>query len=174
MTAPLSAPRAQEHLAWYALYTKPHAERQVVTALMARGIEVYLPTLKVWRARRRQVEEEAFFACYAFARLDWDDVGVSAVSWTPGLRSVVSSDGQPTPVVEEVIDYIRARLTTLPVAGARRLEPGDRVRIKQGPFKDLDAVFEGHLSSLDRAQVLVEVLGRLARLHIDETWLERY
>lgn len=158
---------------WYALHTKPHAERQVSTALTARGFETYLPTVRVWRARRRQVEEEAFFACYSFVRVSLAEVGLSAITWVPGLRSVVSSEGRPLPVSPAVIQAIQRHLNHAPVQGSRRIEPGDSVTITEGPMRDLEGVFQGHLSSMERAQVLINVLGRLTRVEVRESWLRR-
>jgi transcriptional antiterminator RfaH len=155
------------------LYTKPHAERQVSQALLTRGIEIYLPTVQVWRARRRRVEEEPLFACYAFARIDLQQVGLSAVAWTPGLRHIVSCEGTPIVVPDAVIAYIHTRANQFIVHGLGRLQPGDRVRIVQGPLKDLEAVFERHLSGYERAQVLVHVLGHLTRCDIPVEWLEQ-
>ncbi|MCW5879379.1 MAG: hypothetical protein KIS91_00315 [Anaerolineae bacterium] len=158
---------------WYALHTKPHAEQQVTTALQARGFETYLPTIPVWRARRRQTEAEPFFECYSFVRVALSVVGLSAITWVPGLRAVVSSEGHPIPIAPSVIDTIQRHLGHLPPTGPRRLEPGDRVEITTGPLQDLEGIFQGHLSSVERAQVLVNVLGRMTRVEIRENWLRR-
>ncbi len=158
---------------WYALHTKPHAEQQVTTALQARGFETYLPTIPVWRARRRRTENEPYFACYSFVRVALSAVGLSAITWVPGLRAVVSNEGHPIPIAPAVIDTIQRHLGDLPVHGPRRLEAGDRVEITDGPMQDLEGVFQGHLSSVERAQVLVNVLGRMTRVEIRENWLRR-
>ncbi len=159
---------------WYALYTKPRAERQISQALQVHEIETYLPTVEVWRARRRRVEKEPLFACYLFARIDLERVGRSAVAWTPGLRYMVGGEaGEPTPVPDEIINYIRQGVTKMTVQGpAIRFQPGDLVQITEGPFKDLDGIFEQHLSGYERAQVLVQVLGRLTRYDVPVEWLK--
>jgi transcriptional antiterminator RfaH len=160
---------------WYALYTKPRAERQVSEALQTHEIETYLPTVEVWRARRRRIEEEPLFTCYLFARIDLEHVGHSAVAWTPGLRYMVGGEaGAPLPVPDEVITYIRQGVTGMGTQGPlAHLQPGDSVQIIEGPFKELDAIFEQHLSGYERAQVLVEVLGRLTRYDVPAEWLKQ-
>jgi transcriptional antiterminator RfaH len=160
---------------WYALYTKPRAERQVSHALQTREIETYLPTVEVWRARRRRVEEEPLFTCYLFARIDLEHVGHSAVAWTPGLRYIVGGEAsKPIPVPDDVVDYIRRGVTKMGVQRPVSLfQPGDSVHITEGPLKDLDAVFDQHLSSYERAQVLVDVLGRLTRYDVPVEWLKQ-
>ncbi len=160
--------------AWYALYTKPHAERQVSQALQARGHETYLPMMPVWRARRRRMEDEPLFACYSFVHLDLDEIGISEVAWLPGVRSVVSFGGEPTPMPEGIIEHIRRRVRQMTGTPQNVMRPGDRVRITEGPFKDLEAVFEDHLTGFERAQVLVQVMGRLTRCAVDTNQLERF
>ncbi|MFN8496871.1 MAG: transcription termination/antitermination NusG family protein [Anaerolineae bacterium] len=160
--------------AWYALYTKPHAERQVSEALAARGHESYLPLMPVWRARRRRMEEEPLFACYSFVHLDLDEVGISQVTWLPGLRTVVSFGGEPTPLPQDMIEHIRRRVRQMTGTPQNVLRSGDRVRITAGPLKDLEAVFEGHLSGFERAQILVEVMGRFTRCDVNTEILERF
>lgn len=157
---------------WYALHTKPHAERQVSAALDVRGIQTYLPLVAVWRARRRRVEDQPLFPCYTFAWVDFTSVATSALTWLPGMRQVVNCDGIPIPVPDKVIRYIRSQ--TSPVAGEEpgRFRRGDMVRIIDGPLKDLKAVFEQPLSGYERAQVLVSVLGRLSQCELPVDWLE--
>jgi transcriptional antiterminator RfaH len=160
---------------WYALYTKPRAERQVNHALQMREIETYLPTVEVWRARRRRVEEEPLFTCYLFARIDLERVGHSAVAWMPGLRHIVGGEAnEPIPVPDNVIAYIRRGVAGMDVQNpVSQFRPGDSVHITEGPLKDLDAVFDQHLSSYERAQVLFEVLGRLTRYDVPIEWLKQ-
>jgi len=48
---------------WYALYTRPCHEKQVLEDLTKRGIEAFLPTYKVrrrWSDRYKVVEEPLF------------------------------------------------------------------------------------------------------------------
>ena len=160
---------------WYTLYTKPHAEQRVRRAFQSRGLDTYLPTVPVWRARRRRMEDEPLFACYLFARIDFEQVGLSAVTWTPGLRYVVGGEaGSPTPVPAKVVDYIRRRAGGVAdQGGLDAFTVGEKVRVAEGPFKELEAVFQGHLSGYERAQVLINVLGRLTRYDVPTEWLRK-
>ena len=157
---------------WYAMYTKPHAEHQVVEVLEARGIDTYLPLLSVWRARRRRVEYEPLFACYAFVHVDPSVVGLSDLAWIPGLRHLVECDGEPVAIPSRVIATIRHHVAELAACPKGRVQVGAPVRITQGPMKDLRAVFEGRLSGDERAQVLVQFLGQLRRCELPDAWLE--
>ncbi len=158
---------------WYALYTKRFKEFQVADVLRSRGIEVYLPTIRVWRSRRRREEEEPFFPCYLFARFDLNEVGPSAVMWTPGLRRVVGFDGEWTVIPDEVIEYIKARVEHIREYGYGRLTKGDRVLIVKGPLKGLEAVFEAPLPASHRVRILIEFLGSLRRCEVPVDWIEK-
>jgi transcriptional antiterminator RfaH len=160
---------------WYALFTKPRAEYQVEQVLQSRDIETYLPSVPVWRARRRRMETEPLFAGYLFTKICLDEVGISEIAWTPGLRHIVgAAGGDPPPVPNEVIAFIRRRVATLdPQRPGANLRPGDPVTVTDGPLKELEAVFEQHLSGLERAQILVRVLGRLTRYTVPLDWLKQ-
>ena len=54
-----------------------------------------------------------------------------------------------------------------------RFKPGDVVRIKDGPFEDLLAVFEGPTTPAVRVQVLLSTLNRAMRVRLDADNLEK-
>lgn len=151
---------------WYALFTKPRRERQVDVILSEKGIETYLPIVQT--RRRGKIVERPFFPRYMFIRCDFDEIGLSEVKWTPGLTRIVSLGGGPTEVPERLIERLQERLEELNSSGTYTpFKKGDKVRIKSGPFRDFEAVFDEHLSSADRVRILVKVLGGLRRTDID-------
>jgi len=156
---------------WYLLYTKPHKEKTVSQTLKARGVEAYLPLGRA-RGRHGVWGLRPFFPCYLFARVDLETVGLSAIQWTPGLRKIVGFGHRPTPVPAAVVDHIRQRLREIGERGLPRFESGQRVVVKEGPLRELEAIFERGLPGSDRARVLVEILGRLTSCEIDVSWLE--
>ncbi|RME50218.1 MAG: hypothetical protein D6796_03420 [Caldilineae bacterium] len=149
---------------WYTLHTKPNREFQVAALLQEKGLETFLPL----------AGDKPFFPCYLFVKVDFRRVGLSRVQWTPGLRRIVAFDGQPATVPDDVIALIRQRL---PAAGdvppLPALQPGDPVRITEGPFRDMEAIFEGPVSPARRVHVLLTVLGRVNRVQIPAQNLER-
>jgi transcriptional antiterminator RfaH len=44
------------------------------------------------------------------------------------------------------------------------VQPGDVVRINEGPFSGLEAIFQQKLKGSERVAVLLEILGRQTRL----------
>lgn len=159
---------------WYALYTKAHREQQVHDLLRDRGFTVFLPLLRVLRKGRVVETREPLFPCYMFAHFDMIETGFYPVQWTQGLRSVVSFCGEPAIVDDEIIEYIQARLAgEVGPERSSRFNQGDLVRITDGPFRDLAAVFDGTLTGSRRVRVLLRVLGQEARVEVKDEWLQR-
>jgi transcriptional antiterminator RfaH len=152
---------------WYALYTKPKKERQVNTLLKGQGIETYLPTVRRKVRRRDRPDRIIYFPCYLFARIDFKTTPRSSIAWMPGVRRIVSLGEQPAAVADEIVDLIRERLGEIEEVAYGRLRKGDRVRIRSGPLRDLEAIFDGPLSSSDRVRILLDVMGRMTPADID-------
>jgi len=153
---------------WFALYTKPHKEYLVRDILQRRGVEAYLPEVRVANPRRGRRTWRPFFPQYLFARFDpWSGEAVR-VQWTPGLRRVVSAGGQPVPVPDGVVSHIRHRLERMVVVQPEGpFKKGDRVRILRGPFEGLDAVFDRRLTPEGRVRVFLELMSRWVAAELD-------
>ena len=157
---------------WYAIHTKPHKERAVELYLQSRGINTFLPVLKVHGADGRATIERPFFSCYLFAKMDFDILPLSSINWAPGVNRVVSFGGLPAVVPQQVVVWISDRLEKTDPRDYHRGRPlvaGDRLRVTKGPLKGLEAVFDQRLSSSARARVFVEILGRLTTCQMSLT-----
>jgi transcription antitermination factor NusG len=145
--------------------------------LLNRGIETYLPVLKPRGARSgRQPHPTPFFSGYLFARLDLTRVPLSLINWSPGVNRVVSFDGQPAIVHDQVLDWLKRRLAQLDDGEYFRglpLQPGDRLLMVRGPLRDMEVIFDQRLSAQDRVRVLVEILGHPTACDVDLDCLRR-
>lgn len=157
---------------WYALFTKPKKEHQVHALLKESGIEAYLPTVKRKVKRRDRPDRIVYFPCYLFAHLDFEATPRSSIDWMPGVRSIVSFGDRPAIVPEEMVELLRTRLEDIEDVGYGRLKKGDQVRIKSGPLRDLEAVFDQSLSQAQRVRILLQVMGRVTPVEIDYSQLE--
>lgn len=158
---------------WYTLQTNPNAEYQVTTYLVRRGIDFYLPEVDAPRSRRQR-KKKPFFPGYLFIKVDFEQVELSAIRWTPGLRRIVSFDDQPLAVDDEVIDYIQSCLDRQKQQPAEHdFKPGDVVKIKDGPFAGLEAVFDSDITPAKRVQILLQILGHANRVTINVDDLEK-
>jgi transcriptional antiterminator RfaH len=146
-------------LNWYALYTKPKAEGAVVQLLNNAGIETLNPKIIVKKYIRKKYIEatEQLFPCYLFAFFDEDKHG-HMIRYTRGVKYIVGKEN-PLTVPLQIIDLIRERMvgdivTPLP----EKFDTGERVLIKEGPFKDFYGIFERHVPGKQRAMILLEAL----------------
>ncbi len=160
---------------WYTLHTKPNAEYRVNSVLQQRGIQIYLPEIKVHKANKRS-GSKPFFPCYLFASFDFELIELSSVQWTPGLRRVVTFDDQPVPVPNHVIDLIRYKLGEIELSGGQPLhsfKQGDTVYISDGPFQGMLAIFDGPTTPSERVRVLLDILGHINRVYVDVADLKK-
>jgi transcription elongation factor/antiterminator RfaH len=157
---------------WYALYTKPRKEHQVDALLRGRGFETYLPTVRRKAKRRDRPDRIVYFPCYFFARFDFEVLPCSSITWMPGMRSIASLGDQPAIVADEIVELVRCRLEAIEDVGYGPLCQGDRVRIKSGPLRDLEAVFDQSLSQANRVRILVDVVGRMTPVELEYSQLE--
>ena len=151
--------------AWYALYTKPRCEAQVVRALAVRGIAAFLPLLP----DRQTGRSKPFFPCYLFARCDLASVGLTTLNWVPGLRRILSFAGRPVIVPDKAVDLIESGLQQIEAQGGlpgHPFKPGDEVVIEAGPLAGLRAVFQGPLGPAERVRILVSFLGEANRAEV--------
>ena len=147
---------------WYCVHTLPRAESKALDNLHRQGFECYLPRLqrKVLRAGRRQAVVEALFPRYLFLRADAEATSLASVRSTRGAVGLVRTAGLPATVPEEFIEHLRADanadgLIALP---ERRLLPGERVLISEGPLAGLQGIYT-QAQSEQRALVLLQILG---------------
>lgn len=160
---------------WYVLHSKPNAEYKVAGVLQGRGIQTYLPEIETPRARSGR-RRRPFFPCYLFVKTDFREMGLSQLRWIPGLRRIVAFGDQPLPLSDEVIDVIRGKLEGVNARGgwpAHTFQPGDAVRITQGPLQGMLAIFEKPTTPAERVQVLLDFLGQASRLWLPSAHLEK-
>ncbi len=153
---------------WYAIYTKPKAEDSTARLLANAGIEVLNPKIRVKKYVRKKYAEaiEQLFPCYVFANFD-TSTHSHMIRYTRGVKYVVGKE-QPLVVHAEIIDAIRERTKDgIVQPETDHYSRGDKVMIKEGPFKDFYGIFERHISGKDRAMILLEAL--YVKIEIENT-----
>lgn len=149
--------------AWYAVEAKPHKADLVVANLRHQGIVHYQPRLEIPGRHRTRVVP--LFPGYLFARMESVSDSVR-VRYTPGVRRLVGSTNRPTPISEEVVDFIRAREGedgVIHPSGLFDFLPHQKARVRGGALDGLEVLFEGYLPDGKRVEILLEVLGRQVR-----------
>lgn len=152
---------------WHLIYTKPKNEDFVEHRLQSAGFEVLNAKLKQRRYLRRKLQDAVspLFPCYLFARFDrLNDYRL--IKYTRGIKKIVGSDWMPTVIPDEIISSIwereeRGVITVMPPS----FEPGEEVLIKDGPFRDFEAVFQREIKGIERVCILLKAIN--ARLVVD-------
>jgi len=162
---------------WFAVCTNAKQEERAYNNLHAWGVECFNPKIKEYR--RNQFTGVAtqmpkpLFPRYIFARFSATR-SLHKITFTRGVQRVVSFDEKPTPIDDEVITLLQARVDT---DGFMRigepLKPGDKVRVKSGPWKALVGVVEREHKSNERIMILLDSLKFQSRLTIERDWVEK-
>jgi transcriptional antiterminator RfaH len=148
---------------WAVARLQGHRERLALHCLGLAGYPTYLPRI---RARRvignRKVSEAApLFPGYCFLtiELQWH-----VARWAPGVINIIMDGERPARVPDQIIRALRGRerggLITLPTKPplGPPFVPGDRLRIRSGPFTGLNGLYAG-MAPHDRVLVLLTMLG---------------
>jgi transcription antitermination factor NusG len=129
---------------WLALYTKPRHEFKAALQLENVSVEYYLPTLTVmkkWSDRKKKITEPLFRG-YIFIHVDEKD-RIIAVS-QPAIVKTIFFDGKPSVIPDWQIESIKTMLAESPeVFVTDKIEVGTKVKIIDGPFKDVIGVVTG-------------------------------
>lgn len=149
---------------WYVVQSKPREEWRAVENLARQGYESYLPTIVHERVQQgcKVERQEPLFPRYFFIRLDEVTSNWYPIRHTRGVSQLVRFDEHPLPVADEIIDLIRDRLcrkeTRVPY-----LRPGERVRITEAAFAQLEAIFVAS-DGTERVVLLMNILQQEQRL----------
>ncbi|MCX6169069.1 MAG: UpxY family transcription antiterminator [Ignavibacteriales bacterium] len=126
---------------WLALYTKPRQEFKAAIQLESVSIEYYLPTITVmkkWSDRKKKITEPLFRG-YIFIHVS-ERNRMLAVSQKAIVKTVFF-DGKPSIIPEWEIANIKRILFDSPeVFVSNKIEVGTKVKIIDGPFKDVIGV----------------------------------
>jgi len=164
-----------DQLHWFAIQAHLGAEAAAESNLRALEVETFLPLTR--RTIRRGLREprrrlRPLFLGYLFARF-CPAVSLRAVKYSRGVLRVLGAGLHPWPVDDEVIANVRERVGPdgFVELSERPLEPGDCVRVTEGPLAGWSGVFDSEMSDTQRVVILVETLQH-GRIVMQRDWLE--
>lgn len=161
----------QDDTNWFALRVRPRWEALASQGLRGKGYETFLPLYDEKRrwSDRTKVIRKPLFPGYLFCRLTGELQG--RVLSTPGVMHFVGVGRTPLPVEQREIEDIQAMVASgLAVRPWEYLEQGCRVRIEDGPLRNLEGIL---LSSPSEAQLIVNLtlLQRSVAVQVDRDWV---
>jgi transcription antitermination factor NusG len=162
---------------WFVVQTNPKEEEIACMVLRQSGIEVYQPWMQkyVYHARKKTLKRYPLFPNYIFVQVVPNEEDLHKIRWCRGVRRILLDNYQPIPIDEDFI----VSLHSLEDEGSGIIKkpvdfmPGDVVRIKSGPMKDLYGVFEAWGSDEGRVRILIEMVNNRAKVVMHSSLIEK-
>jgi len=159
---------------WYVVNTKPRNEDRAARNLVNGGIEVLAPKLKLRKFKEGKFVHvvEPMFPGYIFVRFHPLDE-FRMVKYARGVKTIVHFGGRIIPLQDEIIEFIRTKLEN-GVASVEKpkISKGEKVLIKDGPFKGFSGIFESELDGKERVAILLEGVNYCAKMEIDRDLID--
>jgi transcriptional antiterminator RfaH len=162
---------------WFAICTNPRQEDRAYRNLLSSGVDCFNPKIRESRCNQFTgavtLIARSLFPRYIFARFSVRS-SLRTVSFTRGVLKVVSFNFKPAPIDNEVIELMKSRIGQdglLNVGEA--LKPGDKVRIKDGPWRAIVGVIERNTQPSERVQILLTAINYQGSLMIERQLVEK-
>ncbi|KPP97108.1 transcription termination/antitermination protein NusG [Marinobacter sp. HL-58] len=172
---------------WYVVHAYSGFEKQVMRTLRERialdGMEdkfgeVLVPTEEVVEMRdgKKRKSERKFYPGYVLVQMDMDDATWHLVKNTPKVLGFIGgTKDKPAPITEKEAEAILRRVES----GADKpkpktlFEPGEIVRVTEGPFADFNGVVEEVDYDKSRVKVAVLIFGRSTPVELEFGQVEK-
>ena len=171
---------------WYVVHAYSGYEKKVATALQERielhnmqeqfG-EVLVPTEEVveMRGGQKRRSERKFFPGYVLVEMELNDDSWHLVKDTPRVMGFIGGKAdQPAPITEAEANAILQRVESGEAPKPKTLfEPGEMVRVIDGPFNDFNGVVEEVNYEKSKLHVAVLIFGRSTPVELDFGQVEK-
>ena len=99
---------------------------------------------------------------YLMVQMDLTDDVWFVFRETPGFGDFVGAQSSPTPMTEEEVENVRAKMDSSREQPRMSVsyDKGDRVKIKKGAFENMDAIVEDVCPEKGTLEVTVNIFGR--------------
>ena len=172
---------------WYVVQAYSGYEMKVRDALIERinlaGLkekfgEILVPTEQVveLKSGEKKKTERKFFPGYIIIEMDMDDDTWQLVKHTPRISTFVGGTREkPMPISKQEVDKIINRIEVGEEAPRPKtlFEPGEVVRVCDGPFNDFSGVVEEVDYENSQVKVSVQILGRSTPVQLDFIQIEK-
>jgi transcriptional antiterminator NusG len=174
-------------LQWYVVHAYSNYEHKVKSSLIERvrraGLEnkfgeILVPTEEVVEMRegQRRKSERKFFPGYVLVQMEMDDETWHLVKEVPKVLGFIGgSSDKPAPITEREAQAILNRVQEGVDKPRPKIlfEPGEVVRVTDGPFNDFSGVVEQVNYEKSKVRVAVQILGRSTPVELDFSQVEK-
>ena len=174
-------------LQWYVVHAYSNFEHKVKESLIERvrraGLqerfgEILVPTEEVVEMRegQRRKSERKFFPGYVLVQMEMDDETWHLVKEVPKVLGFIGgSSDKPAPITDKEAQAILNRVQEGVDKPRPKVlfEPGEVVRVTEGPFNDFSGVVENVNYEKSKVRVAVQILGRSTPVELDFSQVEK-
>ena len=172
---------------WYVVHAYSGFEKSVQRALIDRvaraGLQeqfgqILVPVEEVveMKSGQKNISERKFFPGYVLVEMEMTDDTWHLVKSTAKVTGFVGGTStKPTPISEKEVQNILHQIQE----GVEKprpkvlFEPGEVVRVTDGPFNDFNGVVESVNYEKSRMQVAVQILGRSTPVELEFSQVEK-
>jgi transcriptional antiterminator NusG len=172
---------------WYVVHAYSGFEKQVMRTLGERvsldGMEekfgeILVPTEEVVEMRdgKKRKSERKFYPGYVLVQMEMDDATWHLVKNTPRVLGFIGgTKDKPAPITEKEAEAILRRVESgVDKPKPKTLfEPGEVVRVTEGPFADFNGVVEEVDYDKSRVKVAVLIFGRSTPVELEFGQVEK-
>ncbi len=172
---------------WYVVHAYSGYEKKVAAALKER-IELHdmqdsfgdvlVPTEEVveMRGGQKRKSERKFFPGYVLVQMELGDEAWHLVKETPRVMGFIGGKAdKPAPISDKEAELILQRVDDSADKPKPKtlFEPGEMVRVTDGPFNDFNGVVEEVNYEKSRLQVAVLIFGRSTPVELEFGQVEK-
>lgn len=157
---------------WYIIYTAPNREKKIYNELGKRGIDAFLPMIKMvrkWSDRTKMIEVPLFLN-YVFVNIPFREAW--KVQTLDGVVRFVSFDGTPAIVRDDEVEYVRKMLFASDVKNELFDVKGEKVKVKYGPLAGLEGTVVDK-KGVTRLYVALESMNQIISVEIEASNLAK-
>jgi len=172
---------------WYVVHAYSGYEKKVALAIKERidlaGMEeqfgeILVPTEEVVEIRggQKRKSERKFFPGYVLVQMELSDDTWHLIKETPRVMGFIGGKAdKPAPITEREADAILARVHDAEEKPRPKtlFEPGEMIRVIDGPFNDFNATVEEVNYDKSKLRVGVTIFGRSTPVELDFTQVEK-
>lgn len=172
---------------WYVVHAYSGFEKSVARALKERvGLsslgeffgEILVPSEEVveMRAGQKRRSERKFFPGYVLVEMELNDETWHLVKETPRVMGFIGGKAdRPAPLTDREAQAIldRIRVGSEKATPKTVFEPGEVVRVVDGPFNDFNGIVEEVNYEKNRLNVAVTIFGRSTPVELDFSQVEK-
>lgn len=172
---------------WYVVHAYSGFEKKVIESLKQRielaGMqerfgEILVPTEEVveMRAGQKRKSERKFFPGYVLVHMELDDSTWHLVKETPRVMGFIGGKAdKPSPITDAEAATILQRMEDGSESPRPKtlFEPGEMIRVIDGPFNDFSGVVEEVNYDKSRLRVAVLIFGRSTPVELDFGQVEK-